>query len=52
MSTLCSVLVGNGMYPIRFANQMNRNSVPISVNQRLAMRVSMLPSVMFFFISW
>ncbi len=40
------------MYPIRFENQMNRKSVPINVNHRFAMRWSMLPSVMFFFISW
>ena len=35
-----------------FANQMNRNSVPTNVNHFAAMRRSMLPSVMLFFISW
>ena len=34
MSTLCSVLVGSGMYPIRFEIQMKKKSVATNGNQR------------------
>ena len=32
MSTLCSVFVGSGRYPIMFENQMKRNSVAMKGN--------------------
>ena len=45
MSTVCSVLVGSGMYPIRFENRMKKNSVPMNGNHFLAIESSMLPRV-------
>jgi hypothetical protein len=46
MSTFSCVLVGSGMYPIRFENQMKRNSVPMNGNHFFAIASSMFPRVM------
>ncbi len=48
MGPMCrlSLLVGSGMYPSMFENQMKRNSVPMKVNHFTAMRWFMFPSVM------
>ena len=47
---MCSVLVGSGMKPIMFENQIQKKSAARKGNQRLAIFGSRLPPVIVFLV--